>query len=177
MRTRPLALLLALPLLAACSPPVKVTTARAFIANYSDAMLHKSARRVLAMEADGPLMQRFARNAAQREQLGRFDPERRRGELERLFQQEDLWWQAWTQTRYAGERVHGDHLDVEVQVAGAFSQVILVRADDGTLRLHPLPGWVHAEPPASDERGTAEEGGTEEEPVPDGEPSGGEDGA
>jgi hypothetical protein len=125
---------------------VKVTTAREFIANYSDAMVRKSARRVLAMEADGALMQRFARNAAQREKLARYDREQRRGELERLFQKEDIWWKAWCNTRYASERVHDDHLDVEVQVYGAGSQVILVRADDDTLRIHPLPGWVHADP-------------------------------
>jgi hypothetical protein len=122
-------------------------------------MLRKSASRVLAMEADGPLMQRFARTPEQRAQLGRFDPEQRRGELGRLFQEEDLWWKAWTQTRYAGERVHDDHLDVEVAVSGAFSQVILVRTDDGTLRLHPLPGWVHAEqaPPAESSTSPGEE--------------------
>ncbi len=129
-----------------CGPDTRVATAREFIENYSEAMLRKSARRVLAMEADGPLMLRFARNAAQRDKLARYDRDQRRGELERLFQKEDLWWKAWCMTRYENERIHDDHLDVGVSVAGARSQVVLVRADDGTLRLHPLPGWVHAAP-------------------------------
>lgn len=137
--------LAALAVLGSCAPPTRVTSAREFIANYSDAMVRKSAGRVLAMEADGPLMQRYALDGEQRQSLSRFDPQIRRAELERLFKTEDMWWKAWCMTRYEGERPHGNHLDVDITVMGARSQVILVRADDGTLRLHPMPGWLHAD--------------------------------
>jgi len=63
-----------------------------------------------------------------------------------------MWWRAWCTTAYAGERIHGNHIDVDVAVSGARSQVVLVRADDGTLRLHPLPGWIHADPPHPTDR-------------------------
>lgn len=152
-------------LAASCGPATRVTTVREFIENYSEAMLRKSARRVLAMEADGELLQRFALDAAQREKLARYDREQRRAELKRLFQSEDMWWKAWCMTRYEGERIHGNHIDVDVAVSGARSQVILIRADDGTLRLHPLPGWLHAEEILPADRHPVAEG--EEEPPAD----------
>lgn len=141
--------LAALAALGSCGPAARVSTADEFITNYSEAMIRKSASRVLAMEADGPLLLRFARDKDQRDALAKFDPEVRRVELERLFKEEDIWWKAWCMTRYDGERVHGDHIDVAVSISGARSQVILVRAEDGTLRIHTLPGWVHAEPTGS----------------------------
>jgi hypothetical protein len=50
----------------------------------------------------------------------------------------DRWVQAWGDTRYVGEKDHGDHIHVDVTVGYARSSIVLVRAGK-CLKLAPNP--------------------------------------
>jgi hypothetical protein len=50
----------------------------------------------------------------------------------------DMWAQAWGDTRYAGEKDHGDHIHVDVTVGYARSSIVLVRAGK-YLKIAPNP--------------------------------------
>jgi hypothetical protein len=50
----------------------------------------------------------------------------------------DMWVQAWGDTRYAGEKDHGDHIHVDVTVGYARSSIVLVKAGK-QLKIAPNP--------------------------------------
>jgi hypothetical protein len=50
----------------------------------------------------------------------------------------DMWVQAWRDTRYAGEKDHGDHIHVDVAVGYSRSAIVLVRAGK-YLKIAPNP--------------------------------------
>ena len=121
----------------ACSSNDEARTPREFIESYSDAWRSKDVDTILRIRVrrkypDLPLP------ADLKTTIEEWWYAVEKEEVERAIQKHEFSYTAWTKTEYAGEREHGDHIHVDVNVGGTRSTVVLVREGD-LLKIHPHP--------------------------------------
>ncbi len=118
----------------------RAATAKEFVRKWVEAHDRKDVDAVLAMTAKRRVDPGKA--ALEKSDLGRqviaLGEVKQREALAQAFKDNDMWVQAASRTHYQGERAHGDHIHVDVTVADARSEIVLVREGD-TLKMAPDP--------------------------------------
>ena len=103
----------------------EATTARDFIEKYSAAYDREDVDTILKMRARPTAPDQDGVDLESKEHPAE-SLEKEREELERDIERRGFEYQAWKKTRYAGERVHGNHIHVDLEIAGARTEVVLV---------------------------------------------------
>ena len=92
----------------------------------------------MEMRAGNIVLEKSGINPDLKEKISEYSLERDRQEIESDIKNRGFGYQAWTKTHYVSEKDHKEHIHVTVDVAGARSEVVLVR-DGDSLKISPNP--------------------------------------
>ena len=124
--------------LAGCSSN-RAVTAEDFVKKHSKAYQSRDAKSVAGMTLCAEDLEETAIPQQIKQEL----KDQKRDSLakdlkDQMKREGDMWVQAWGDTKYAGEKDHGDHIHVDVTVGYARSAIVLVRVGK-QLKIAPNP--------------------------------------
>ena len=108
----------------------KAGTAREFVEKYAHAWARKDASTIFKMQASSGIVDKLNIRPELKQAIRRYNDEKEKEEIRVELKRGGMWVQAWAATRYSKERVHGDHIHVEVMVQGVPSEIVLVYAGE-----------------------------------------------
>ena len=126
---------------AGCTSDRGATTPREFVEKYSKAWQQEDVATILSMQQKEESILSDSSAALKKLQEGASSAEET-AEVEQSISRRDFAYIAWTHTVYAGDRVHDDHIHVDVMVDDARSEVVLVREGE-FLKLPKHPERYH----------------------------------
>ena len=106
----------------------KAATAEEFVEKYSQAWARKDVSTIFKMQASSGIVDLLDISPELKQAIRRYDDEKEKENIRMELKRRGMWGQAWAATLYSRERLHGDHIHVEVTVRGIPSEIVLVRA-------------------------------------------------
>jgi hypothetical protein len=139
MRSRTLVIPALLFVICGCTS-YKATTAEDFVKKHAKAYYFRDAGAVAEMTLCAEDLAQAALPEPTKEELKTFHRDSLESALKGEMKNDDQWVSAWQDTKYIGEKDHGDHILVEVKVGYAYSSIVLVKVGK-QLKIAPNPSW------------------------------------
>jgi hypothetical protein len=106
----------------------KAETAQEFVEKYAQAWANKDASTIFKMQVSAQIVDQLDIRPDLKKAIRECNDEKDLQEIRVELKRGGMWYHAWAETRYSKERIHGDHIHVEVTVHDIPSEIVLVHA-------------------------------------------------